>query len=135
MKYEDLLYNLKAALKEDNQDYFVELCYTKKLENGSDGVNFHCLYVLKSTITEDNDTFVNNLYKCVADDDEKNYILIQQLDTLNDEGKFNKYLPEANYLAFELYTTYEDELDNILIWDNAEKIIKDLEDYLLAKED
>lgn len=135
MENKELLCQLKEALQEDNQDKFVDLCYTTNITNASDYNNFHSLDVAKSIITEDNTTFVDNLYKCVADDDEKNYIFIQQLDSLNDEGKFNKYLVEANELAFELYCTYEDELDSILIWDNAEKIIKDLKDYIDTNEE
>lgn len=127
----DLLHNLKAAQKADNQEKFVNLCYTTNIENTSENGNFHGLGVALSVISENNSTFIDNLYKCVADDDEKNFVLVTMLDRLNDEGKFKPYFTKANDLAFDLYCTYEDELDSILIWDNAEKIIKDLEDYLL----
>lgn len=118
----ELLDKLTTAYKENNKDEFTRLCCSD-CQNGSDYNNFHSLYVLRSHITEDNDTFIDNLYNCVADDDEKNYIFIQQLDSLNDEGKFNKCFPDANDIAFELYCEYEDELDSMMIWDNAEKII------------
>ena len=125
----ELLNNLKAAQKADNQEKFVNLCYTTNIENTSVNGNFHGLGVVMSVITENNSAFIDNLYKCVADD-EKNFVLVTMLDSLNDEGKFKPYFAEANDLALDLYCTYEEDLDSMLIWDNAEKIIEDLEDYL-----
>lgn len=132
MENKELLKNLKTALQENDREKFIDLCVFEGITNASDYNNFHSLDVVKSTITETNDTFIDNLFKLV---DDKNYTLLEQLDKFNAEGLFKNYYLVAQDIAFELYCDYEDELDSVLIWDNAEKIIKDLEDYLLTKED
>lgn len=123
----ELLKNLNAALQENDKEKFVDLCVFEGITNTSDYNNFHNLDVVKSTITETNDVFIDNLYKLV---DDKNYTLLEQLDEFNAKGMFKSYYLVAQDIAFELYCDYEDELDSILIWDNAETIIEDLDYYL-----
>lgn len=132
MLNKDLLNELKVALEENDKEKFIDLCYSANIENTLVDNNFHGLGVVISIINENNSTFIDNLYQCA---DNKNYPLIERLEVLNDRHQFKPYHTEANDIASKLYSTYEDELDSILIWNNAEKIIKDLEDYLLTKED
>lgn len=132
MLNKDLLNELKVALEENDKEKFVDLCVSEGITNASDYNNFHNLDTVKSTITETNNTFIDNLYKLV---DDKNYTLLRQLDRFNAEGLFKRYYSVAYDIAFELYCEYEDELDSVLIWDNAETIIEDLEYYLSTKED
>lgn len=134
MKNRDLLYNLKAALKEEDQDYFVELCYTRNITNASDYNNYHSLDVLKSTITEDNDTFITHLTRYITNDEIQFLSLF--IKTNYQYGyEYYDVDEDNNEVAFDLYSKYEDELDADLIWDNAEKIIKDLEDYISINEE
>lgn len=127
MVNEELLKNLNTAFQENDKEKFVDLCVFEGITNTSDYNNFHNLDVVKSTITETNDAFIDNLYKLV---DDKNYTLLEQLDEFNAKGMFKRYYLVAQDIAFELYCEYEDELDSVLIWENAETIIEDLDYYL-----
>ena len=127
MLNKELLKSLNTAFQENDKERFVDLCVFEGITNVSEYNNFHSLDVVKSTITETNNTFIDNLYKLV---DDENYTLLEQLDRFNAEGLFRNYYLVAQDIAFELYCDYEDELDSILIWDNAETIIEDLDYYL-----
>ena len=132
MLNKELLDNLKAAQEENNRDKFTDLCYTTNVENTLVNGNFHGLGVALSVITESNNSFIENLYDCIDEDD---YKRVEHLEALNDKGKFKPYFTEANDLAFSLYSEYEKYLDDALIWLNSEKIIEDLEYYISINEE
>lgn len=106
----ELLKNLNAALQEDDKEKFVDLCVSEGITNASDYNNFHNLDVLQSTITETNNTFIDNLYKLV---DDKNYTLLEHLDRFNAAGLFTKYYSVAYELqkgeyAYATINAYDD---------------------------
>lgn len=130
----ELLDSLKAAQEENNQEKFVNLCCTRDVANASEYNNFHSLDVLKSTITENNDTFIEHLKKYMTDEERP---LLERFEKTNYHYDFEYYdIDEDNVeTARDLYDKYEGELDSMLIWDNAEKIIEDLEDYIDLNEE
>lgn len=128
MKDFELLDKLTTAYKENNKDEFTRLCCSD-CQNGSDYNNFHSLYVLRSHITENDDTFIEHLNRCVKDEERP---LLEQFIKTNYHYNFEYYdIDEDNVeTARDLYNKYEEELDTVLIWDNAKKIINDLIPYL-----
>lgn len=125
----ELLDKLTAAYKEDNKEKFIELCYTTPCTNGNDYNNFHTLDIVQSSITEDNDTFIEHLKKYMTDNEHQ---LISLFIKTNYQYDYEYYdIDEDNIeIALDLYNKYEEELDSALIWDNAEKIINELSEKL-----
>ena len=119
----ELLDKLTTAYKENNKDEFTRLCCSD-CQNGSDYNNFHSLYVLRSHITENNDTFIEHLTRYITDEERP---LLEQFTKTNYHYDFEYYdIDEDNVeTARDLYNKYEEELDVELIWDNAQKIIDD----------
>lgn len=134
MDNKELLQQLKAAQKADNQEKFVDLCYTTNVKNESHYNNFHSLGLVQSTITEDNDTFIEHLIKYTTEDERP---LLERFEKTNYHYNFEYYdIDEDNVeTARDLYDKYETKLDAELIWNNAEKIIKDLQDYIDINEE
>ena len=66
----ELLDKLTTAYKENNKDEFTRLCCSD-CQNGSDYNNFYSLNVLRSHITENDDTFIEHLKKYMTDEEEK----------------------------------------------------------------
>lgn len=134
----ELLDKLTTAYKENNKEKFVELCYTTPCTNGSDYNNFHTLDIVQSSITEDDDTFIEHLKKYMTDNEHQ---LISLFIKTNHQYGYEYYdIDEDNAeIALDLYNKHEEELDDELVWDNAQKIIDDfseklteLENYQLA---
>lgn len=134
MENKDLLVKLKQTLAKGNKEKFIDWCYTTPCTNGYEYNNFHSLDIVESSITEDNDTFIEHLTKYIKDGERP---LLEQFIKTTNHYNFKYYdIDEDNIeTASDLYNKYEEELDADLIWDNAEKIIKDLEDYIDTNEE
>lgn len=134
MENKELLKNLKTALQENDREKFIDLCVFEGITNASDYNNFHSLDIVKSSITENDDTFIEHLKKYMTDEERP---LLERFKKTNYKYDYEYYdIDEDNgELAFDLYCEHEDELDAELIWDNAEKIIKDLEHYIDINEE
>lgn len=152
MKDFELLGKLYAAYRDDNEDEFVRLCMESTYEGASENDCALSLYVVYSTIGEDEDTYIGYLQQ-YATDEENTAIdaLFEKIERFKEydeeccvdydfevpEGvkdEYEEYVENKKHYAVncleELYWKYEDELDGALIWDNAEKIIDELSEKL-----
>lgn len=152
MKDFELLGKLYAAYRDDNEDEFVRLCMECTYEGASENDCALSLYVVYSTIGEDENTYIGYLNQ-YATDEEKAAIaaLFEKIERFEDyddfdyeefdeevpeaeKAEYEEYVKNRKYYAMncleELYWKYEDELDGALIWDNAEKIIDELSEKL-----
>lgn len=149
----ELLDKLTTAYKEDNKDEFTRLCMNEATYEGAgeEGCALS-LYVVYSTIGEDEGTYIGYLQQYATDEENAAIdALFEKIERFEEYGEeccvdYDFEVPEAekdeyeeyaenkeHYAANcleELYWKYEDELDGALIWDSAEEIIEDLFTHL-----
>ncbi|WP_449674167.1 hypothetical protein ACTQKJ_03955 [Eggerthellaceae bacterium PR-HUZ602407-17] len=149
----ELLDKLTTANKEDNKDEFTRLCMNEATYEGAGEEDYVLsLYVVYSTIGEDEDTYIGYLQQYATDEEntaiDALFEKIERFEEYDEEccvdydfevpeaekDEYKEYVENKKHYAAncleELYWKYEDELDGALIWDNAEKIIEDLFTHL-----
>ncbi|KXG89726.1 hypothetical protein [Fannyhessea vaginae] len=98
----ELLNKLIAAYKENNKDEFTRLgTYCEAAYEGTyvEG-SFLSLYVARSTITEDDATFIGHLKQCIIDEDKaKLDAMLEKIERFEDYYEdFDGEVPEAEKL-------------------------------------
>lgn len=144
MKDFELLDKLTTAYKENNKDEFTRLCCCcgAPYESTSVEGNFQSLWVVNSTITETDDTFIGHLNQYATGEDKALAEKIERFEEYYsyedvpeaEKDEYEKYVENKYEWFCGLYWKYEGELDSALIWDNTEKIIDDLSQELTEVE-
>lgn len=121
----DLSYALIAAFRANDKEKFIELCCNDEVyENAYKHGYFYSLAIVQSIIAVPNYQFVKTLRQFIKPDEKAEF---EKLEA--QEGHYTEIFEK---LAYKFKNKYEKDLDGIFIWENAEKIIKDLQYYLLT---
>lgn len=121
----ELSYALIAAFRANDKEKFIELCCNSEVyENAYKRGYFYSLAIVQSIIAVPNYQFVKTLRQFIKPDEKAEF---EKLEA--QEGHYTEIFEK---LAYKFKNKYEKDLDGVFIWENAEKIIKDLQYYLLT---
>nr|DAS77807.1 MAG TPA: hypothetical protein [Caudoviricetes sp.] len=121
----ELSYALIDAYRAGDKEKFIELCCDSEVyEDVYKRGYFYSLAIVQSIIAVPNYQFVRTLRQFIKPNEKAEF---EKLEA--QEGHYTEIFEE---LAYKFKNKYEKNLDGVFIWENAEKIIKDLQYYLLT---